>query len=118
MTEPEPATVATPVVNQPTESTPEPVLKAAAVWGTVSAVVVTGVGLLVTFGVLSSEQAAILNDVVSYVTVNIVPVGTAIVGVTGLVSGLVASHATALVARRKVTPVAPAKVARVEDVRR
>lgn len=105
-------TAVTPVVTdpQPTASTPEPVIKAAAIWGSLSALIVTGLGVLVAVGTLSSEQAAVVNQVVNYVTVNLVPVGSVIVGLVGLLSGLVSSHVTALVARRHVTPVPPARV--------
>lgn len=107
-------TAATPVVTERdvTASTPEPVLKAAALWGTLSTVLVTAVGVLVSVGALSTAQGDVVNGVVDFVTTNIVPVGSAIVGIVGLVSGLVAAHATALVARRQVTPVAPARVER------
>lgn len=97
-----------PVSNEPVAETPEPVLKAAALWGSLAAFLVTAVGVLVAVGVLSSEQAALLNTTVDYISSNLVPVGTVVVGLVGLISGLVSSHATALVARRQVTPVATA----------
>lgn len=90
---------------EPTQSVPEPVIKAAAVWGTLSAFIVTAVGVLVAVGVLSNEQAAAINDIVGYVSSNIVAVGSVVVGLVGLISGLVSAHATALVARRHVSPV-------------
>lgn len=95
--------------DEPTADTPEPVLKAAALWGTLSAFIVSLIGVLVAAGVLSSDQAQVLNDTVTAITTNIVPVGIAIVGIVGLVSGIVSHLVTAFVARRKVTPV-PAAV--------
>lgn len=89
----------------PRASTPEPVLKAAATWGSVAALLVTALGVLVAVGALSTEQVQGINDVVTYVGDNFVPVASAIVGVTSLVSGVAASFATAAVGRRKVTPV-------------
>ncbi len=88
-------------------STPEPVVKAAAVWGSLSTLIVTAVGVLIAVGVLSSEQADALSAVVDYVSLNIVPVGSVVVGLVSLVSGLAGSFATALVGRRSVTPIPP-----------
>ncbi len=88
-----------------TASTPEPVLKAAAVWGSLATLLVTTVGVLVAVGVLTSEQAAALSTVVDYVSSNIVTVGTVVVGLVSLVSGLAGSFATAAVGRRHVSPV-------------
>lgn len=105
------------VTDEPTASTPEPVLKAAAIFGSIATVVVTLVGVAVAVGVLSSDQAALVNGVVDYVGTQIVPVGTAIVTVVGLVSGLAGSFATAAVARRKVTPVPEARVSHHRGVR-
>jgi Mn2+/Fe2+ NRAMP family transporter len=97
---------------EPTASTPEPVLKAAAIYGSITAVVVTVVGMLVAVGALTTDQAQDINGVIEYVGTNFVPVATAILGVTSLISGLAASFAGAAVARRKVTPVAEARVRR------
>jgi hypothetical protein len=100
-----------PVVGEePTASTPEPVVKAAAIWGSLWTALATGIGLLATFGVLSGEQVAILNQLGSLVTANIVPVGIAVVGIVSAVSGLGAAGVTAAVARRHVRPVPPAQV--------
>jgi hypothetical protein len=92
----------------PAEPTPEPVLKAAAVWGSLATIIVTLLGVASAVGVLSTEQSAMVTDVVGYVSANIVPVGSALLGAFTLVSGIVASFATATVARRKVTPVVKA----------
>lgn len=89
-------------------SVPEPVIKAAALWGTLVSVLVPLIGALVATGVLSSEQASAITSLSEYVGANIVPVGVALVGVVGLVSGVLASFATAVVGRRHVTPVPPA----------
>lgn len=91
-------------------ATPEPVLRAAALWGTLVSVVVPLLGALVATGVLSAEQADTLTTLTDYVTSNIVPVGVALVGATGLVTGVVSSFATAAVGRRKVTPVVTERV--------
>lgn len=93
-----------------TASTPEPVLKAAALWGTLVSVVVPLLGALVATGVLSSEQSDSITGLVDYVSANVVPLGVALVGGFGLLTGITASFATAAVGRRKVTPVAPAVV--------
>lgn len=95
----------TPPDGPTTQATPEPVLKAAAIWGTLVSVVVPLLGALVATGVLSSEQADAINSLTTYVTTNIVPVGVALVGGFGLLTGVVASFATAVVGRRQVTPV-------------
>jgi hypothetical protein len=94
----------------PKASTPEPVLKAAAVWGTLATFAVSALGVLVAVGALSTEQSEGLYGVVNYVSVNFVPVASAVVGVTSLISGVAGSFATAAVGRRKVTPVAEAPV--------
>lgn len=97
---------------QPTASTPEPVVKAAWIWGTLSGFITTAIGVLVAVGALTSAQGDAYGAVVDYVSVNLVPVATAIVGVVGLVSSIASHQATAWVARRKVTPVAEAPVAK------
>lgn len=102
MTEPTP--VAVPVDPEPTAAAPEPVLKAAAIWGTIATFIVTAVGVLVAVGVLSTEQAAVIGQVADYVSVNIVPVGSVIVGLVGIFSGGAAAGVTAAVARRHVSP--------------
>lgn len=104
------------VTTEPTASTPEPVLKAAAIWGSLATVVVTLLGVATAVGVLSSEQVTAINDVVDYVSANLVPVGTALLGAFTLVSGLAGSFATAAVARRKVTPVREARVHAHRDI--
>lgn len=96
------------VTTGPTDSTPEPVIKAAAIWGSLAAFVAMAVSVLVTVGVLSSEQASAIGDVTTYVSANFIPVGTALAGLFTLVGSLVSAHVTALVARRHVTPVAKA----------
>lgn len=101
MTEPTPV----PVADEPTASVPEPVLKAFAIYGSLASVIVTLIGVATAVGVLSSEQAAVVNEVLDYVSANFVTVGSAVVGVVGLVSGLVSGGVTAAVARRHVTPV-------------
>lgn len=104
--------MSTPVPSDPTPqaSTPEPVLKAAALYGTIVSVVVPLLGALVATGVLTSEQADAINSLSDYVGANIVPVGVALVSGFGLITGIGASFATAAVARRKVTPVVERKV--------
>lgn len=92
-------------MSQPTASTPEPVVKAAAVWGTLVSVIVPALGALVATGVLSSEHAESITGLVDYVSANVIPVGVALVGGFGLLTGVLASFATAVVGRRKVTPV-------------
>ncbi len=89
----------------PQGSTPEPVLKAAYVWGTIAAFIVSAIGVLTTTGVLSSAEAEALTYGVGVVTDNVVPVGVMLVGVTGLVSGIVSHLVTAFAARRKVVPI-------------
>jgi hypothetical protein len=106
VTGPEPVTPAT----QPTASTPEPVVKAAALWGSLSALFITGIGVLVSVGALSSTDAGTYYTAINSVSTNLVPVATAIVGIVGLVSGVVSPLVAAFVARRKVTPVAEAPV--------
>jgi len=93
---------------QPTASTPEPVLKAAALWGSLSALAITTIGVLVAVGALSSAEAEGYYSAIDSVSTNLVPVATAIVGVVGLISGVVSPIVAAVVARRKVTPVAEA----------
>lgn len=99
--------VVTPVPD-PVESVPEPVRAAAWTWGTLATAITTAIGVAAAVGFLSVEQADLLNQVVGLVSTAIVPVGSIIVLVTGLVSGLAGAHATAAVARRKVTPVVKA----------
>ncbi len=93
------------MTHTPTASTPEPVIKAAAVWGSLATFVVTALGVLVAVGALSTEQSESISGVVTYVSDNFVPVASAVVGVTSMISGVVASFATAAVGRRQVTPV-------------
>ena len=88
-----------------TASTPEPVLKAAALWGTLSTFVLAAVGMLVTFNVLSPEYADLTYSTVDYVSANLVGTGTTVAGLVGIVTGLVSPWVTAFAARRKVTPV-------------
>lgn len=95
--------------NQATASTPEPVLKAAAVWGSLATFIITALGVLVAVGALSTDQADAIGGVITYVGANFVPVASAVVGVTSLISGVAASFATAAAGRRKVTPVPAAK---------
>lgn len=97
---------------QPTAATPEPVVKAAALWGGLSALFITGLGVLVSVGALSTTEAGVYYSAIDSVSTNLVPVATAIVGVVGLVSGIVSPLVAAFVARRKVTPVAEAPVAK------
>lgn len=94
-----------------TASTPEPVVRAAASWGSVATLLVTAVGTLTTLGVLTSEQADAISALTVYVTENLVVVGTVSVGVVSLVSGVVGAFTTALVGRRKVSPVPAVSVA-------
>lgn len=89
----------------PQRSTPEPVLKAAYVWGTIAAFIVSAIGVLTTTGVLSSAEADAINYGVGVVSDNIVPLGIMLVGVTGLVSGIVSHLVTAFASRRKVVPI-------------
>lgn len=100
---------------EPTASTPEPVVKAWGIYGSLATVVVTLIGVGSAVGILSSEQAALATDVLNYVSANFVVVGSAVVGVVSLVSGLVSGGVTAAVARRHVTPV-PAPVAHAHRV--
>jgi hypothetical protein len=102
------------VTDEPTASTPEPVLKAFAIYGSLATVVVTLLGVAVAIGVLSSDQASAINGVLDYVSTNFVSVGSAVVGVVSLVSGLVSGGVTAVVARRHVTPVRAQRVYRHE----
>lgn len=88
----------------PQGSTPEPVLKAGYVWGTIAAFIVSAVGVLTTTGVLSTAEAEAINYGVGVVSDNIVPVGIMLVGLTGLVSGIVSHLVTGFAARRKVVP--------------
>lgn len=94
-----------PVTDQPKASTPEPVLKAAASWGVLVPFIVSAVGVLVGVGVLSNEQAELINNITDYITANLVPVGAVVIGLSSLVSGVLGSFTTAAVGRRKVTPV-------------
>lgn len=91
---------------EPVESTPEPVLKAAAIWGSLATGIVTVLGILVALNKISADQAAQINVGLDYVTTNLPLVVGSIVGLVSIVSGLAGSTATALVARRKVRPVA------------
>jgi hypothetical protein len=104
-----------PAVGQPTASTPEPVVKAAAIWGSLSALLITGLGVLVSVGALSSTDAGTYYTAIDAVSTNFVPVGSSIVGIVGLVSGIVSPLVAAFVARRKVTPVAEAPVRTVSE---
>ena len=93
------------VTPTPTEPTPEPVIRAAAIWGTLATGIVTVLGILVALGKVSDEQASQINQGLDYVTANLPLVVGSIVGLVSIVSGLASSAATAAVARRKVTPV-------------
>lgn len=99
----------------PKASTPEPVVKAAAIWGSLSALLITGLGVLVSVGALSSTDAGTYYTAIDAVSTNFVPVGSSIVGIVGLVSGIVSPLVAAFVARRKVTPVAEAPLAVVPN---
>lgn len=89
----------------PTASTPEPVRKAALLYGSIVTVLVTLLGAAVTLGVLSSEQAAAINSLIDYVGTAIVPLGVMLTAVSSLVAGVAGAWTTAEVGRRKVTPV-------------
>lgn len=111
VTGPEPVTTS----DQSTASTPEPVVKAAALWGSLSALFITGIGVLVAVGSLSSTEASTYYTAIGAVSTNFVPVATAIVGIVGLVSGIVSPLVSAFVARRHVRPVAEASVRYLSD---
>lgn len=93
------------MADNPQVSTPEPVLKAFGAWGSLATLVVTAVGVLVSVGVLSSQDAATLTSTLDYVNAHFVEVGTAVVGIVSVVSGLVSGVVTAVTARSKVVPV-------------
>jgi hypothetical protein len=115
MTEPTSVTGAVPVTDTPTESVPEPVRAAAGLWGTLVGFVGLAVSALTSFGVLSIVQASQINTLTEYVSANLVPVGTALVGLWTLVGALAGSHITAAVGRRKVQPVETAAARRRAD---
>lgn len=109
MSEPTSVTGPAPVA-QPTASTPEPVRAAAGLWGTVVGFVGMAVSALSAFSVLTTVQVTQINALTEFVSTNLVPVGTALVGLFTLVGTLAGAHVTAAVARRKVTPVVEAPV--------
>lgn len=102
---------------EPKASTPEPVVKAAALWGSLSALFITGIGVLVAVGALSTAEADVYYSTIDAVSTNLVPVATSIVGIVGLISGIVSPLVSAFVARRKVTPVAEAPVRALDGPR-
>jgi hypothetical protein len=90
---------------EPTASVPEPVRAAAGLWGTVVGFIGLAVSALTSFGVLTVVQASQINTLTEYISSNLVPVGTALVGLFTLVGALAGAHVTAAVGRRKVQPV-------------
>lgn len=90
---------------QPNESTSEPIYKAAK---SVGAGVTALLGLLggaVALGLLSTEQADAVTAAGNQLISNLPALAAAITTVVGLVSGIVASLATAWHARKQVVPV-------------
>jgi hypothetical protein len=104
------------VTTEPTASKPEPVVKAAVVWGGVATFAMAVIGVLVSVGKLTDEQAKVLSYSVDYVTNNIPVWGGLLVGLFSVFSGGAAAAATAAVGRRKVTPVREARVHAHRDI--
>jgi hypothetical protein len=91
--------------SSPTESTQEPIYKAATTVGTAIA---TGLGVLggaVQLGVISSDQADTITQIGNQVTTQLPALAGAVTVIVGIVSGVGASVLTAWHARKKVVPV-------------
>lgn len=89
----------------PNVSTSEPIYAAAAKIGTVMATLLGVVGGAVQLGLVSSDQADAINQVGAQVTSALPELAGAVTLIVGVVSGILASVATAWSARKKVVPV-------------
>lgn len=91
--------------SQPNESTGEPIRVAAATVGTAITAVISILGAAVGLGLLSSDQADALTALGNQVITALPELSALVIAITGLVSGLGASFATAWAARKKTVPV-------------
>lgn len=89
----------------PTESTSEPIYAAAAKIGTIVATVLGLVGGAVQLGLVSSDQAAAISQIGAQVTSALPELAGAVTLIVGVVSGIIASVATAWHARKQVVPI-------------
>lgn len=90
--------------SSPTESTSEPIYAAAAKVGTAVATLLGVLGGAVQLGIVSSDQAATINQIGAQVTTALPELAGAVTVIVGIVSGVGASVLTAWHARKKVIP--------------